>query len=339
MDTPELVRTLIGLSLYNFIRGDAASGAELARQALTAAHRVGESFPILMAHTRLGINLFAMGQLSPALDHLEQAIRLHDPARHRSLEAAWGQGVGVSVARLIAAITLWVTGYPDRARRLHQEAIDLARKGDPFDLAQALVGDVPQLARERELARRQAEEALAIARERGFPYLVLQARLNRGWALGGASGLGEVQESLALFQKWGSKVFLSSWLRLAIELNQELGRTEDALTALETAFRISQETGARMARPELYRLKGVILSTEGSVRDAESCFHRALEIAREMKAKSWELRTATSLARLLRDERRRDEARDLLQPVYDWFTEGFDTPDLKDARALLDELA
>ncbi len=339
VDTPELVRTLIGLSLYNFIRGDAASGAELARQALTAAHRVGESFPILMAHTRLGINLFAMGQLSPALDHLEQAIRLHDPARHRSLEAAWGQGVGVSVARLIAAITLWVTGYPDRARRLHQEAIDLARKGDPFDLAQALVGDVPQLARERELARRQAEEALAIARERGFPYLVLQARLNRGWALGGASGLGEVQESLALFQKWGSKVFLSSWLRLAIELNQELGRTEDALTALETAFRISQETGARMARPELYRLKGVILSTEGSVRDAESCFHRALEIAREMKAKSWELRTATSLARLLRDERRRDEARDLLQPVYDWFTEGFDTPDLKDARALLDELA
>jgi predicted ATPase len=291
-----------------------------------------------VAHTRLGINLFVMGEMVRALDHLEQAIRLHDPAKHRSLEVAWGQGVGVAVARLIAAITLWYLGHPDRARRLSREAIELAREGDPFDLAQALSGaDVPLFLRERDRTQEQAEEAIAIAREHGFPFILLQARIYRGWALGGPRGLEEVQESVAQLEE--VRVFLPMWLRIAAEANRELGRTEDALAALEAALGIEAETGARATHAELHRLKGEILLQQRVAGEAESCFRRALEVAQEQKAKSCELRAATSLARLLRDRGQCDEGLEILAPVYGWFTEGFDTQDLKDAKALLEELA
>ncbi|MBW2388384.1 MAG: AAA family ATPase, partial [Deltaproteobacteria bacterium] len=339
-ETPELVRALIGLSLYEFIRGDLRTGADLAAQALALAERAGDAYPLLIAHTRLGVNLHRMGELVRALDHLEQAIRLYDPVEHRSLEAAWGQGVGVDISRAFAALTLWQLGHPDRARRLSQESVELAREGDPFDLAQALVGasTFHELLRERDQTRERAEEAIAIARERGFAAQLLIGTLCRGWALGGSRGLEEVQQSVAQAEAAGLRAFLPSWLRIAAEANRELGRTEDALAALEAALGIAEETGERASHAELHRLKGEILLQQRAAGEAESCFRRALEIAREREAKSDELRATTSLARLLRDRGEHDEARGLLQPVYDWFTEGFDTADLKDAKALLDEL-
>ncbi len=134
------------------------------------------------------------------------------------------------------------------------------------------------------------------------------------------------------------RVFLPLWLCVAAEANREHGRTEDALAALEAALGIEEETGGRLDCAELHRLKGEILLQQRAAEEAESCFRRALEIARGQKAKSNELQAATSLARLLRDQGRRGEAREILAPVYAWFTEGFDTADLKDAKALLEEL-
>jgi predicted ATPase len=127
--------------------------------------------------------------------------------------------------------------------------------------------------------------------------------------------------------------------RIAADVNRELGRTEDALSTLEVALGIEEETDARLIRAWLYLLKGETLLQQRALGEAESCFRRALEVAREQEGRSWELQATTSLARLLRDRGERDEARALLAPVYDWFTEGFDTADLKDAKALLEEMA
>ncbi|MDJ0848267.1 MAG: TOMM system kinase/cyclase fusion protein [Myxococcota bacterium] len=337
-ESAELVRALVGLSLYDFVRGHVRAGADLAEQALAVAERVGEAFPLQVAHTRLGINLAYLGEPLRGLEHLEQAIRLHDPARHAPLEAAWGQGIGVSVARLIASIVLWMVGHPDRARRLSREAIELAREGDPFDLAQVLAAaEVLHCLREPDLARERTEEAIAIAQERGYPFLLVQARMNRGWALGSPRGLEELEESLGLFRAAGVRVFLPSWFCYSVEANLELGRPEAALAALEAALVIEKQTDVR-PNPDLHRLEGEILLRRGGAREAEGCFRHALELARKSGTKSWELRAATSLARLLRDRGERDEACALLQPVYDWFTEGFDTADLKHAKALLEEL-
>ena len=238
-------------------------------------------------------------------------------------------------------MALWQLGHPDRARRLSQESVELAREGDPFDLAQALAGAASfhELLRERDRTRDRAEEAIAIARQRGFAAPLLIATLTRGWALGGSRGLEEAQQSVAQAEAAGLRAFLPTWLRIAAETNQEAGRTEDALAALEAALAIEKETGERACRADLYRLKGEVLLQQGAVGEAEGCFRRALEVAREQKAKSPELQAATSLARLLRDQGRRDEAHALLAPVHDWFTEGFDTQDLKDAKTLLGELS
>ena len=340
-DTPELVRALIGVSLYDFFRGELRTGADLAKQALALAERADEAYPLLVAHTRLGINLNGLGEPTRALEHLEQAIRLHDPVEHRSLEAAWGGGLGAPAARSIAVLALWHLGHPDRARRLSRESVELARESDPFDLAGALTADamLHELLRERDRTREQAEEAIAIARDRGFPFPLLMATLYRGWALGGARGLEEAQQSVAQMEQAGTRAFIPAWLRIVADANRELGRTEDALAALEAALGIAEETGERFDYAELHRLKGEMLLHQRAAGEAESCFRRALEIAREQKAKSDELRAATSLARLLRAQGRGDDGRELLTPVYDWFTEGFDTHDLKDAKVLLEELA
>jgi TOMM system kinase/cyclase fusion protein len=344
-ESPELVRALVGLSLYYFIRGDLRSGVELAEQALALAERFSDAYPLLMAHIRLGINLYVMGETVRALDHFEQAIRLHDPDEHRSQQAAWGQGVGVDLARAFAAYSLWTLGHADRARRLIEEGVELARGGDPFDLAQALVNNSNFYwhLRDRDRTRERAEEAIAIARGRGFAAPLLIATLLRGWALGGSRGLEDIQQSLAQLEAAGMRAFLPGWRRFAAETNLELGRTEDALAELEAALAIAEEiageTGAYQWLSELHRQKGEVFVQQGGAEAAERSFRRALQIARDQKGKSWELRAATSLARLLCDQGRRDEARALLVPVYDGFTEGFDTADLKDANALLEELA
>jgi tetratricopeptide (TPR) repeat protein len=259
-------------------------------------------------------------------------IRLYDPSANRPLASDWGQDWGL-VARTYASATLAALGHLDRARRLYRETIALAREGDPFGLAVALSNAPIHLPLEEGLEC--ADEAIAIAAERGYPWITALANLFRGHARGGLQGLEEVREGAALAAALGP-AYVPLAQRLLAEVNCELGRTDDALAALETAAasrgEIANEDGP------LQRVRGDILMQREGAEEAELCFRRALEIAQDQSAKSYELQAATSLARLLRDQGRRDDARALLQPVYDWFTEGFDTADLRDAKALLGEL-
>jgi tetratricopeptide (TPR) repeat protein len=294
---------------------------------------VGEAYPLVVAHARLGITLFYLGEVTRAQEHLEQAVRLYDPAEHRSLAAVWGQDWGI-MARVILANVLLRLGYPDRAQRMHRETVELAREGDPFTLSAALCAIPSYLHGKR--AAEHIEECVAIAGERGYALQLALATILRGHLRGGSRGLEEIQKGagqlagpqLATFLKYGQ-------MQLA-EAYWGLGRSEDALAALEAAFASASEN--RVEDVSLQRLRGEILLQRNSAEEAERCLRRALEIAREQEMKSDELRAATSLARLLRDRGRSDEARALLQPVYDWFTEGFDTQDLKEAKALLQKM-
>jgi tetratricopeptide (TPR) repeat protein len=338
-ERPELVRVVIGLSMFYHNRGDLRIATDLAEQAVALAEQAGEAYPVVAAHTRLGITLYTLGEVSRAHEHFEQAIDLYDPVEHRSLASVWGNDWGI-FAQGFATLTLFWLGHLDQARRMAREMIELAREGDPFSLAFAL-GWASQLhgwLRERDRVREPAEEALAIARERGFPFVLAWATVFRGVAIGGSQGLEEIQRGLALVVAARATVYLPSWSLHLAELYRELGRTEDALAALDAVF--ASRGQIRLSDSTLHRLRGEVLLQRGAraLGEAERCFRRALEIARTQEAKFPELQAATSLARLLCGQNRRDEARALLQPVYDWFTEGFDTADLKDAKALLDEL-
>ncbi len=339
-EVPERARVLVGLAFSLFVKGDLATSSELASQALEAAERTGSAFDLLSAHYAAGGPLFFQGEFSRSLHHLEQAIGLYDFKEHAPLAHTLGRDMGVT-SRAYAAWPHVLLGYPDRGLAMSQEAVALARRVQhPLSLAAALAwAALTHFFRwEPGLAQERADEAIALAEELGFPLHVGLARSTRGWTRGGDEAVAEIQQGLAELARIGTGVAAPGLLAMLAEAFWKVGRHDDALDALGLGVARAQETGAHHFDAEHHRLRAEILLQQGGDDDAERCLRRALEIAREREEKSHELRAATSLGRLLRDQGRRDEARALLAPVYDWFTEGFDTADLKDAKALLDEL-
>jgi predicted ATPase len=201
-----------------------------------------------------------------------------------------------------------------------------------------------QLRREERLTQERAEAAMSLAKEQGFPFWMAIGSIMRGWALAQQGqvrdGVEQLTQGLSAFRATGAEHLRPYWLALLAETHGTLGEPEAGLTVLTEALALVDTTGARWCESELYRLKGALLLQQASDNqtEAETCFHHALDIARSQQAKSFELRTATSLARLWHQQGKRQEAHNLLAPVYEWFTEGFDTADLKDAKALLEVL-
>jgi predicted ATPase len=216
----------------------------------------------------------------------------------------------------------------------------------PFSLVFALTAKalLHHLRREATIVQEQAEMAITVSTEHGFPFRAAFGSMLLGWAMAergdGEAGIARIEEGLAAIQATGSKLHNSVWLGLLAEAYGKLGRVEEGLTVLAEALSAVDDTGEHFYEAELQRLKGAFLLqlSADNQREAETCFQHAMTIAQEEGAKAWELRTATSLAHLWQHQGKRQQARDLLAPVYTWFTEGFDTPDLQEARALLDEL-
>jgi predicted ATPase len=202
-----------------------------------------------------------------------------------------------------------------------------------------------QFRREGRAAQACAEACIKLATEQGFTQSMVMSSILRGWALvqqGQAQeGIAQITQGLTAWHVTGAVTLQPCFLALLAEAHGILGEPEAGLTTLAEALTLADTTGERWYESEIYRLKGALLlqqSTDNQV-EAEVCFQHAISIAQNQQAKSWELRAATSLARLWHQQGKRQEAHDLLAPVYNWFTEGFDTADLKDAKALLDELA
>jgi predicted ATPase len=245
------------------------------------------------------------------------------------------------------AQVLWALGYPDQALERSQEALTLTRElARPGGLALALyrTAEVHWRRREAQSTYEHAEAALALARELGIALRIPQAPMLRGWALvelgQGEAGIAQIRQGQADGHSTGAGRSRSD-LALLAEALRNVGQIEEGLQVVAEALAISNRMTEGGWAAELYRLKGELLLTRSSEHhaEAESCFRQALEVARRQQAKSWELRTAMSLSRLWQRQGKRAAARELLAPIYGWFTEGFDTPDLQEAKALLDELA
>ncbi len=255
--------------------------------------------------------------------------------------------MGVS-SRVYASFCQVPLGYPDRGLATSEEAVALARRVEhPLSLAMALAfAAYTHFVRwDPGLTQARADEAIALAEKLGFPFNLAAARATGGWARAVAQGddeaVAEIQQGMAEQERIGNRVSAPRYLAMLAEAFWKVGRHDDALGALGLGVARAQEMGAHGHDAELDRLQAEILLDQdgGTLEEAESLLRRALEIAREQASKWFELRAATRLARLWHSQGRRDEARVLLQPIYAWFIEGFDTQDLKDAKALLEELA
>jgi predicted ATPase len=285
--------------------------------------------------------------LPVARQHLEEGIALYTPDQHRSPVFRIGQDPGVS-CRAYAAMTLWLLGYPEQALAHVHGGLALAHAlSHPYSLAFAhfWVAWVSQVRRDVLAVREHAEAAVALSSAQGFPLWAATGTTLRGWALAmqgqGEAGLAQVRQGTAAWRATGAALFVSCFCTMLAEVCDHLGHTEDGLQALVEAYTLMEQHEERWWEAEIYRLRGVLLlrQRETPQAEAEAWLQRAVDVARHQEAKSLELRASTSLARLWQSQGKRDEARELLGPAYSWFSEGFDTADLIDAKTLLDELA
>jgi predicted ATPase/DNA-binding winged helix-turn-helix (wHTH) protein len=346
-DPRQLFPVLRGLWNFYFVRAEYQTAHELAEQLLPLAYEGHDPAVHMAAHRALGSTLFGLGHFAAALTHLEQGIALYHPQQHRSHAFLYGEDTG-AVCLIRAAWALWLLGYPHQAlARLH-EAVRLAQDiGHPFSLAFAWADAaiVHQHRREAQAVQTCAEATIKLARDHGFAYWLAFGTIMRGWSLAiqglWAEGHAQLHGGLDAWRATGSGNSGPYFLTLLVEAQRQAGQSQAGLTVLTEALTLVDTTGERWYEAELYRLKGELLlqHTGSNASQAEPCFQHALAIARRQQAKSLELRAAMSLARLWQQQGKRQEAHDLLAPVYHWFTEGFDTADLQDAKALLEELA
>jgi class 3 adenylate cyclase/predicted ATPase len=342
----QLFPVLRGVFGYYNVRAEYQTAHALGEQLLTLAEQVQDAAMLVAAHHALGGTLFRLGAVAIAHTHLTQGMTLHDPQQHRSSTFLYGDDAGV-LGHSYAARTLWYLGYPDQGLALNDEAVTLAQqRAHPYSLVFALscAAIVHQLRREARCTQERAEAAMSLAKDQGFPFWMAVGSLMHGWALAqqgqAEEGIEQLHQGLRAHRATEAEIGRPHWLALLAEVHETLGELEAGLAVLTEALTLADATGERWYEPELYRLKGALLVQQHADHqaDAESCFQHALAIARHQQAKSFELRTATSLARLWQQQGKRQEAHDLLAPVYNWFTEGFDTADLQEAKALLKDL-
>jgi predicted ATPase len=353
--TPQLFQVLRGLWYFYLHRLELRTAQELGEHLLTLAQQVGDPALLLEAHYALGNTLNYLGEFAAAQAHLEQGIALYDRQQHHAHAFRYGQDPGV-VCRAYAGVTLWYLGYPDQALQRSHEALTLARElAHPISLGTALFFAtwVHHFRREWHLTQELTEAVIALGTELGSAVFSAAGTICRGWALAQRyaepgvgqeqreEGLAQMQQGLAAWRATGAEVFQPYGLALLAEASAQVGQHEAGLSLLAEALAMTNDKGERRWEAELYRLQGELLLARSAEHhaEAETCFRQALDIARRQQAKSWELRAAMSLSRLWQHQGQRDAARQLLAEVYSWFTEGFDTADLQEAKTLLAALS
>ena len=299
------------------------------------------------AHRALGTTSFVLGAVTTAHTHYREGIQLYDSPQRRASTGLYGEDAGV-ICRSQGAWALWCLGFLDQGRAQNDEAVTLAQqRAHPFSLSVAFVAAAMfhQLRREVRCTQGRAAAAIRLAKEQGFPHWMAHSSMLHGWALAlqgqGKEGIEQLHQGMRAWHATGAEILRPYFLALLAEAYGTIGQPETGLPVLTEALTLVDTTGERWDEPELYRLKGELLLQQhaDNQADAETCFHHALALAQNQAAKSWELRAATSLARLWQQQGKCQAAHGLLAPVYYWFTEGFDTADLKDAQTLLEELA
>jgi predicted ATPase len=319
---------------------------ELAQQRLHLAQRVHDPALLLEADPQLGSLALFLGELASARAHFAQAVALYHAQQHRSHALVYGVDPGV-VSWSHGSHVLWLLGHPIQALHSIQQVLTLAHElAHPFSLGFALhsAARLHQFRRESHAAHERAEALLALSTAHGFQDRVAEGTILRGWALAEqgerAEGMMQMRQGLAALQAAERALRVPYWLALLGEAYGTVGQAEEGLRVLAEAMIVMEHTGERRWEAELHRLTGQVLLAHSADHqaEAETCFRQALDVARRQEAKAWELRAAMSLSRLWQRQGKRQEAHALLVPIYGWFTEGFDTADLQEAKALLTEL-
>jgi len=346
-ETSQLCRVMGDLSIFYYVRAEHQRARELAEEALSLAQQAEDPLLVALGHWHLGVILFCLGEYTTALGHLERVIAFYNPERHhRSLVVLSVSDAGPS-ALAYAACCLWCLGYPEQALSRSQEALALARELDhAFSLADVLgYGGClfNAMRRDAPALKDHAEELMRLSDEKSFVGWLGMATHFRGAALAMLGqvqeGMAQMREGMAARQSMGVRLDLSAKLGSLAEAQAKAGQPEEGLATLAEALAFVEETNERHWEAELFRLRAELLLMQGDDAEAEASFHKAIEVARRQQARSWELRATVSLCRLWREQGRMDEARQMLAEIYGWFTEGFDTPDLQEAKALLKELS
>jgi serine/threonine protein kinase/predicted ATPase len=345
---PQLFPVIWGLYQFSLSAGDYQTALQLGRNLLDTAEKAGDSALLLQAHNSLSNTFFLLGEWEVARMHGEHAIAIYTPSQHHSLAFVYnGADPGV-LCRTYMAVILWNLGYPEQAFQESQEAVRLGRElSHSHSLGGALIfgAVVHQHRRDSLTTFRHTETFLTLGAEHGFgPPQIAWGRLLQGWALADLGeaerGVAQMLEALAVWKSAGLGCLQPYYLVLLAEAQIRMAQVEAALVTLAEALTVTERTHEGYVEAEIHRLKGelLLLRPIQEEQDAEACFRQAIEIARRQHARCPELRAVMSLCRLYRQQGKPAEAYAMLAELYGWFTEGFDTRDLKEARELLAEL-
>jgi predicted ATPase len=337
---------LNGEASYHMFAGNLRAADEVGRRCFELAEADGDEPLLLEAHHRQWATKFRMGDFDAAQRYLDLGYRAYDPARHHRLTYIYTGHDSGTCCRSHLARVLWIRGYPDQALQCAREGVALGETvSHTFSLllVHGTLSEIHLLRGEVDEARRCISAWGETANEVVVPYLQAEARFQTGWALAQErhpqEGIEAMREGTEAHASSGAMCDLQYYLCMLAEAHGECGRVPEGLSLLDEAFRIVTVSGTKRHVPELHRIRGQLRSKlDPHDPNVEDCFRKALDLARSERTRSLELRAATSLARLCGAQDRRHEARDVLLPVYEWFTEGHDTRDLVEAGALLEQL-
>jgi predicted ATPase len=342
-----LFSVLDGFWLANLTAGNGDAALDVALQLLALAEKQGATAPLMVGHRLVGTSLAYVGDLKQGRAHLDQAITLYDPAAHRPLATRFGFDIRM-VSLLRRSMVLWLLGYPDAALADINDALRDAREiGQAATLFFAFWGGcwIHILCGNYTAVNGLVDELAALADKKEAAFWKASAMLYRGWlfALTGkaSDAVHMITSGATAWRTTGSAAHLPAFLAQLAKAYAQGGQFDASRRCIDETMTAIDTSKERWLEADVHRIAGEIglMSPQPDAAKAEAYFEHALAVARKQQAKSFELRAAMSMARLWRDQGKRDQARDLLAPVYDWFTEGFDTHDLKEAKMLLDELA
>ena len=341
-----LFSVLYGFWVANIVAFNGDVTRELAAQVLALAEKQRATVPLMIGHRLMGMSLLATGDIAESQAHLDRSIALYDPREHRPLATRFGMDLRVSTLSY-RSFASWFLGYPEAALAAADLALKDAREiGQAATLMYALnfiplthiyCGDYAA-------AMAQADEVVALADEKGSLFWKAFGMMNQGWLFAltakASDAVQLITSGMTTWRSTGATLWAPLRMSHLARAYADLGQFDDAWRFIGDAMTVVETAKERWCEADILRVAGEItlMSPEPDAAKAEAYFERALAVARKQQAKSWELRAAMSMAQLWRDQGKRQQARNLLAPVYGWFTEGFDTLDLKEAKTLLDEL-
>jgi predicted ATPase len=347
-EDPRLYAALLGLAIYQLIRGEFVIGQRLSEQMIQLAEKSQDSASLVTACAMLSVALYYQGEFILARQQQERALALDRREYHQAYLALSSQDSAIFVRRELASC-LWMFGYPDQAKAVVQEAIEMAEQlSHPFSLGAAhrMVAIIYFYCRDWPSSQRHNEKVIALADEYGLGDFANYAAVDHALALmyqePTEAALERAKRAIEALRAKGVVLYVTINLAALAELYGMLGQFAEGLDTIAEALAIVEDTGERLWEADIWRIKGELTlkaAAENSHIEAEACYHQAIEIARRQSAKSFELRATISLARSWQQQGKLVEAQGMLAEIYSWFTEGFDTADLKEAKALLDELS